>query len=160
MVRLSPERLGACLRMWVVSCSRGQPRAAWPRSRAPGKDSGVQASIPLLFCSPPLSLPPECMTPYSPLRDLEPANSKKEKEAWRSCSQSSCVAVEMKEALLKVIAMGNAEPPESWFCALPSTSASFLSCLLPQGWGHRREVGLRGPVGIWGVIQQPVLKMG
>lgn len=73
---------------------------------------------------------------------------------------NSCVAVETKEALLKVIAMGNVEPPESLFCALPSTSASFLSCLLPRGCGHRREVGLRGPVGIWGVIHQPVLKMG
>ena len=63
-------------------------------------------------------------------------NIKKEKEAWSSCSQSFCVAVERSDALLKVIAMGNMEPPESWFCVLFSTPASFLSHLLPQVGGH------------------------
>ena len=43
------------------------------------------------------------------------------------------------DALLKVIAMGNTEPPESWFCALSSTPASFLSRLLPQVGGQERS---------------------
>lgn len=49
------------------------------------------------------------------------------------------MAVERRDALLKVIAMGNTEPPESWFCALSSTPASFLSRLLPQGGGQERS---------------------
>ena len=49
------------------------------------------------------------------------------------------MAVERRDALLKVIAMGNMEPPESWFCALFSTPASFLSHLLPQVGGQERS---------------------
>lgn len=63
------------------------------------------------------------------------------------------------DALLKVIAMGNTEPPESWFCALSlHLPPSFLvSC---HRWEDRREVGLKGAARTWGVTHQPGLKLG